>query len=270
MTAVTKEGRIAVSPRHQVALASEYWGLLETPPKRDFVVRTIMRREANDLLLMTAELVIAGEETRMAHPLANTYPLHFRKSYFPGQMHGDPQDEFENQMLASQVSAVPPPIGATATVFRSCMLPGLPYSRISPFNVEPDEMNIPLAAKLPIAAAAGLWRLVEQGLEQLLALQNAGLAHGDPELHNFIACPSPLELCLIDFGGSVRRDAVSADGWAARCRRDLIPLLKEAVFVQCALGRQVGALAELSWERMPDLFKAPETFRSIIARQAEM
>jgi hypothetical protein len=270
VAAVTTDGRIAVSPRHEVALASEYWGLIDKPPKRDFVVRTIMRREANDLLLMTAELVIAGEETRALHPLANTYPLHFRKTYFPGQMRGDPQDEFDQQTLASQIIAVAPPIGCTSNVFRSCMLPGQPYPRISPFGVEPDEMNVPLARKLPLASAAGLWRLAEQALDQLLALQAGGLSHGDAELHNFIVCPSPLELCLIDFGSAVRESALSREAWETRCALDLGPLLREAVFIQCALGRQLGTLAEMSWQRMDKLFKSPEGFRTLIARQAEV
>ena len=35
-------------------------------------------------------IVIAGQETRSEFPLAATYPLHFRKTYFPGRLHGDP------------------------------------------------------------------------------------------------------------------------------------------------------------------------------------
>ena len=51
---------IKVSPRHEVLLAHEYLLLVEQPPKRDFVVRTIMRRQANDVVLMLAELVVAS------------------------------------------------------------------------------------------------------------------------------------------------------------------------------------------------------------------
>ena len=211
---------IRVSPRHEVLLANEYILLVEKPPKRDFVVRTIMRRQTNDLVLMLAELVIASEETRAAHPLALAYPLHFRKTYFPGQLNGDPEQEFASHTLASQIIPIPPPIGCTSTVFRSCLLPGQPYARISPFGVEPPEANIGLAEKLPLAAAAGLWLLAEQAFAQLVRLQEGGLAHGDPELHNCIVCPAPLELLLIDFGSAVRRDAVSAEAWEARCALD--------------------------------------------------
>jgi len=80
MDRVDEDRRISVSPRHHVLLAQEYVALVERPPKRDFVVRTLMRRQVNDLLLMTAELVIAGEETRRLHPLAVEYPLHFKKT----------------------------------------------------------------------------------------------------------------------------------------------------------------------------------------------
>src|ERR1700733_13991095 len=101
---------IAVSPRHTVLLAMELYPLVDRPPRLDFVVRTQARREANGLPLMAAEFVIAGEETRRMHPASETYPLHFRKTYFPGRLHSDPQVEFEHQLLASQVCSTPPPI----------------------------------------------------------------------------------------------------------------------------------------------------------------
>jgi hypothetical protein len=230
-----------------------------------------MQRRANELLLMTAELVIAGEDTRRLHPLAVAYPLHFKKTYFPGQLHDDPQVEFDRHALASQiVAALPPPIGFTATVFRSCLLPGKAYARLSPFGVEPFERNVPIAEELPLATAAGLWLLAEQALAQLLALQRGGLAHGDAELHNCIVCPAPLELLFIDFGSAVERASVDAAAWEARCALDLRPILREAVLLQCALGRQVGSLAELSWDRMDDLVSSPDRFRRQIERQAEV
>lgn len=256
-----EDRRIAVSPRHEVLLVREYAALIDRPPARDFVVRTVMRREVNGLVLMTAELVIAGEETQKAHPLATTYPLHFRKTYFPGQLHGDPKDEFDSQALACELGAAVPPIGFGAKVFRSCLVPGQPYARLSPFGVEPAGMNIPLAEKLAIASAVGLWRLMEQALCHHRALHDGGLAHGDAELHNCIVSPAPLELVLIDFGSAVRRQALGPDAWTARRNLDLAPLLREAVFLQCSLGRQVGPLAELSWDRAEELFGAESADR---------
>jgi hypothetical protein len=267
---VDEDRRISVSPRHQVLLAEEYVALIKTAPKKDFVVRTLARRQVNDLLLMTAELVIAGEEARACHPLAITYPLHFKKTYFPGQLYEDPRIEFDNYALASRITSLPPPIGYTSNVFRSCLLPGTLYARLTPFGVEPPEMNVPLAEKLPLASAAGLWLLAEQAFAQLLALQHGGLAHGDPELHNCIVCPAPLEVFFVDFGSSVQRTSVDAAAWEARCARDLEPILREVVFLQCALGRQMGPLAELSWSRMDGLLPSADRFRRVIERQAEV
>ena len=261
---------IAVSPRHSVRLAQEYRALIERPPRRDYVVRTIAKREANGNPLMLAETVIAGQETREQHALAATYPLHFRKTYFPGRLHGDPKDEYERQLEASAVVGLPPPIGYAADVFRSCLLPGKPYNRLSPFGTEPEDSNLRPARELHLAAAAGLWRLAEEALRQLLALQAAGLAHGDPETHNLIVCPSPLELLLIDFESAMRRDAVELRIWEKRCAADLVPLLREAVFLQCSLGPQTGELAELSFARMNGLFRSPERFRREIDRQADI
>jgi hypothetical protein len=261
---------IAVSPRHTVLLAKELSSLIDRPKRQDFVVRTWARREANGMPLMAAELVIAGEETRKAHPAADTYPLHFRKTYFPGRMHGDPQVEYDLHMSASALCNTPPPIGCTDNVFRSCLIPGQSYTRHSPFGGEPPENNIAKAQKLPVATAAGLWRLAEEATDQLLKLQEGGLAHGDTELHNIVVCPAPLEAVLVDFEAAVRRDGLDPAAWDKRCRRDLEQLLREAVFLQCALGRQPSRLGVLSWERLGELFRSPDRFQRAIELQAEV
>lgn len=261
---------IAVSPRHTVLLAVELFPLVEKPPKQDFVVRTRARREANGLPLMTAELVIAGEEARRAHPAAAVYPLHFRKTYFPGRLHGDPEVEFERQRRAAELCSTPPPIGYTESVFRSCLVPGRSYSRLTPFGGEPPENNIAKAQTLALATAAGLWRMAEEALEQLQRLHEGGLAHGDPELHNIIVCSSPLEPILIDFEAASQREAMEAAAWEARCDLDLHPLLREAVYLQCAIGRQPSRLGALSWDRMSRLFKSPDRFRRAIDERAEV
>src|SRR5687767_10001851 len=98
-------GLIKVSARHAVRLAHEYSHLIERAPARDYVVRTIARREAGGLPLMSADLVIAGKEAREQFPLAATYPLHFRKTYFPGRLHGDPQVEYQRHLRAAQLIA---------------------------------------------------------------------------------------------------------------------------------------------------------------------
>lgn len=259
---------IAVSPRHTVRLATELFLLVERPPRQDFVVRTIARREANGLPLMNAELVIASAETRRAHPAAQTYPLHFRKTYFPGRMYEDPGIEFEHHLMASRLCSLPPPIGHEARVFRSCLIPGQPYSRLTPFGGDPPQSNIAHAQKLALATAAGLWRLAEETLAQLSALHAGGLAHGDAELHNVIVCPAPLEPLLIDFEAAVRRADVDDAKWQQRCQLDLQPLLREAVYLQCALGRQPTRLGELSWQALPRMFPSADTFRRAIEIQS--
>jgi len=261
---------VAVSPRHTVLLATELFLLIEKPAWHDFVVRTVAKREANGLPLMTAELVIAGIQTRREFPAAETYPLHFRKTYFRGRLHGDPAEEFEHQLRASELVAIPPPIGHGPNTFRACLIPGQAYARLSPFGSDPPESNIPKAQKLSLAPAAGLWRLAEETFAQLSALHQGGLAHGDAELHNCIVCPSPLEPLLIDFESACEQSAMTADAWAERRRLDLEPLLREAIYLQCALGRQPSPLGELAWSQMERMFGAAERFRRAIETQAEV
>jgi hypothetical protein len=250
-----------VSPKHSVRLASEYLPFLETPPSRDFVVRTITQREHEGTPLMSADIVIAGRETRETLPLARTYPLHFRKTYFPGRLHGDPQHEVDMQQRASDLVGIAPPIGCGPTTFRSCFVPGTPYSRLSPFGVEPDEANLPRAHALKLEAAVGLWSLLERAFAQLSKLHEGGLAHGDAELHNLIVCPSPLDTALIDFEVAIDRSKVSDEVWHKTTHKDLVPLLREAVFLQSRLGPQPGALGELSLARIKECFKDGDRFK---------
>jgi len=255
---------VAVSPRHSVRLARELLVLFDRAPQQDYVVRTIARREANGMPLMSAEIVIAGRETREQYPLAAQYPLHFRKTFSAARLHGDPKKEFESQTLAGTIIRVPAPIGASELVFRSCLVPGRPYSRVSPFGVEPEESNLRVARGLSLAEGAGLWHLLSSAFDTLTTLHGGGIAHGDAELHNFVVCPAPLELVVIDYESVARKQDLDGEAWEARCAADLEPLLREAVFVQCALGRQEGALADTSVERLARLLRRPDQFRRAI------
>jgi hypothetical protein len=259
---------VPVSPRHAVLLAPEYSQLIGHAPEHDFVMRTIAHREASGLPLMSAEMVIAGKDTRKQFPLAEQYPMHFRKTYFPGRLRGDPSVEFANQQRASEILQAPPPIGWTKDSFRSCFVPGKPYSRLTPFGAEPVENNVLLAEELNLAAAVGLWWLCGQTFAQLERLHAAGMVHGDMELHNITVAPAPAEVVLIDFELAKERKDLSDAEWKKLVAADFSELLKEAVYLQCALGRQPGPLAEMAMERMADLFSSPARFERSIRRQA--
>jgi hypothetical protein len=261
------ERLIAVSPRHSVRLAQELVELLERPHAGDYVVSTIARHEANGLPIMSAEIVIAGRDTKERHPLAVTYPLHFRKTYSLTRLRGDTAKEFANQTLASKILDIPPPIGFAPQVFRGCLAPGRPYQRLSPFGVEPEEENLRVAEKIHLASAAGLWGFAESAFEQLRTLHDAGVAHGDAELHNIVVCPSPLEVVLVDFEAAVKKDDVDEPAWLKLRAGDLAPLLREAVFLQCVLGRQQGPLAEASWQEVGRLFRSGDRFRRAMEAQ---
>jgi len=258
---------IQVSPRHHIALADDYLPMIEKAPREDFVVRNLARRKAGEMTLMMGDLVIAGAGTRDQYALARAYPLHFRKTYYPGKLHGDPRTEFELHERASTLIDVPPPIGSTPNSFRSCFLPGTPLHRLSALGVEPEESNIALALELPLAAAAGLWRLAEEVFGLLTRMQAAGLTHGDAHLHNFIVCPSPLEVLPVDFEIGVAREAVSSEVWEQRCQADRQHVLALAIYLQCALGRQRGPLARESMAGIGRLVRSAETFQSVIAER---
>jgi hypothetical protein len=219
---------------------------------------------------MVGDLVIAGQRTRERHPLAAVYPLHFRKTYFPGRLRGDTEVEFERHTRASEVLGIPPPIGRAGGTFRTCLLPGRPFDQVTPFGSEPEQSNIRHAHDLSLASAAGLWFLAEGVLRVLSALHGAGMTHGDAQLHNFIVCYAPIEVVPIDFDMSIARDDVSDERWRSECDRDLKPLLKIAVFLQCALGALPGELGEASRAAMDTLFDQTEQFQRAIADRAAL
>lgn len=265
-----EDRRVPVSPRHSVRLAPELGVLIDRPQAHDYVLRTIARREANGLPLMAAEIVIAGRETRERHPLADRYPLHFRKTYFAGRLHGDPADEYRNQAAAAELIPVAAPIGHTSSEFRACLVPGRPYSRVSPLGADPPESNLSVAKGLELAQAAGLWRLCEEALGFLDRLHDAGFAHGDAELHNLIVSPSPLTVVLIDFEASLRRDSLEADAWERRVALDRAPLLREACLLSAALGRQEGRLAVLAAGALPTLFRDGSRVAAAIDERSDL
>ena len=255
---------VRVSPRHHVMLQQDYLPMIDRAPREDFVVRTLARRMAGPSPLMTGDLVIAGASTRQAFPLAQRYPLHFRKVYYPGRLHGDTQKEFAYQTLASQLVPVPPPIGHTPRTFRSCLLPGTPLHQVCDLGTEPPHSNIQRAQSRSLPTLAGQWRLLQDAYAVLQTLQSSGLTHGDAHPHNFIVCPSPLEVLPVDFEQALQRDEAEPGPWSERCQRDRDHLLLFAIFLMCALGRQGGALATDALAALDRLLPAPGMFRRAI------
>lgn len=264
------DGVISISERHAVKLAPEYWTLIQRPPVTDFVVRTLARSVIAGAPLMMAELVIASRENREKFPLAATYPLHFRKTYYPGRLHGSPAVEFARHSRAAELIGVPPPIGYSPQMFRCCFLHGKSYARLSPFGAEPEESNLNIAREIDLAAAAGLWSFMEQAFAQVQRLHAGRMAHGDLELHNIIVCSAPMETVLIDFEAAEERLDEDDVAWSARCKADLANILREAIYLQCALGRQETLLAQMAWDQLDSLCKAPNRFRREIGHRSDI
>jgi len=245
---------VALTPHHHADLIPELAYLVSEPPAHDLVIRTLARKLSNGMPLIQGDLVLAGQETLQAYPLAKTYPVHFRKTYYPTAFHPPATIEFERHQKISGLIDVPPPIGATRNSFRSCFIPGVPLSRISPFGVEPVEQNLVVAQRADPGLLIGLWFLLEQVAAQISTLHRHGMAHGDLFLHNVIVSRSPIVTCLIDFEQSLERsgDTPPAD-WATREFRDQEELFRHALWVQAGLGPQPGELGETSRARAAEL-----------------
>lgn len=245
---------VALSPRHHAQLIPEFEYLINSPPDRDMVIRTVSRKLSNNMPLIQGHLVIAGKDTLDAYPLARDYPVHFRKTYYPTAFHPPATQEFAKHEKISKLIDIPPPIGATNNCFRSCFIPGIPLSRISPFGVEPLEQNFGVAERTEPGLLIGLWLLLEQVDAQLATLHEHGIAHGDLFLHNVIVSRSPVAVCLIDFEQAIERNPdTSAEAWADIVFRDLEEVRSHALWVQTGLGAQPGRLGDQSRLNAPRL-----------------
>jgi hypothetical protein len=254
--------RVSLSPLHSIELAEGLSHLLAKPPERDFPLYSIGRKTGPDGRdLVHSELVIAGKRTRKTYPLAERYPVHYLKSYHPWSFHGDPGIEFENNRAAAQILGVPEPIGFDSNSFRATFMPGKPLSKLSPFtNIEPPHRCLGIAQETDPAALIGLWRLVEEVFELVVKLHSQRFCHGDLELHNVVVCTGPIQTFLVDFESSERAFAGPEAIWEQRRSRDLFELLRLAIYLQCGLGSQRGALARKSLEDLPKLFDHASTF----------
>ncbi len=240
---------VALSPHHRAQLIPEFAYLIQSPPDHDVIIRTLSRKLSNELPLIQGDLVVAGKDTLTAFPAAQMYPVHFRKTYYPTAFHPPATLEFAKHEKIAGLIDVPPPIGATRNSFRSCFIPGVPLSRLSPFGLEPLEQNLAIAAKAEPGAMIGLWHLLEQVAAQVRTLHHHGIAHGDLFLHNVIVSRSPISICLIDFEQAIEREtALSDEDWAEREVLDLEEVFRHALWVQASLGAQPGSLGERSRE----------------------
>ena len=260
---------IELSQYHQIELAPAWEALRDNPPDRDQVIRTVSRKMLNDQPLIQGDLVFAGMDTKAKFPLAEKYPVHFRKTYYPGAFHQPPQREYDHHLQIADILDVPPPIGATKNSFRSCMIPGTPLNRISPFGMDPLERNISVAEDCDTSSLIGMWGLFETVHDQISKLHAAGLAHGDLFLHNIIISSSPIGVFLIDFELAVEKKEISEEEWRKACSADFEELHRAAIYVQCGLGKQSGPLAETSLAHLKQLFgDIAERFKKSVDRHS--
>lgn len=249
---------VPLSPFHRIEINESLRYLLKEPRDKDFSLRSIARKEGPDgRELVQMQLVVAGRETRAAHPMAERYPIHFVKSYHPWSFHGDPKVEYENHLAAAKILGSPEPIGYDANTIRSAFLPGKPLSRLSPFtDVEPQERCLSIAQQTDSAALIGLWKLAEEAYAQLQRLHEQNFFHRDLELHNLIVCTAPVRVFIIDFESAERDFRGSCEEREELRFKDLAELLRLAIYLQSGLGGQEGPLAEASREALPRLFRA--------------
>ncbi len=255
---------VELSTFHRIALAEEYEHLVKHPQRTDYSLHTVYVKEVNGQPLKQADLVIAGVETREKIPQAEKYPVHFRKTYYPQSFFTDPAIEFEATQRAAEILHAPAPVGYSKTKFRSSFIPGRTYKKLSPFGASPYDRNINLARQCPEGQLIGLWHILEEIYRQLKRLHEHRFLHGDMQLQNIIVCPSPIRAFLVDFEVSVLDFDGPDEEWEEKCLADEEEILREAIYIQTALGQQQGELSERSVEMLSKLFPRPARFEETL------
>lgn len=67
---------------------------------------------------------------------------------------------------------------------------------------------------------------------------------------------------------AILRDDVDPATFEKRCAEDFLPLLTEAVCLECGLGEQDAALGQMARTRIKELFQKPERFLEATERRA--
>lgn len=251
--------KINVTPQHQIELTEEYAEIVRHPRREDYAIHTILRKnDPTGEPLIETQLTIAGQKTRKQFPATNEYPVHFVKRYSLTSYHSDPEIEYRNGLEIQKFLDISRPLGADAKTFRNCFLPGIGLNKLSPFGVEPLYRNIDIAEEQEPKELQRLWSYLEKAFQQITILHEHGWVHEDMELHNIIVMPKTKSVYLIDLESALPRDQV--EDWEAACLQDKINILREAIYIQCALGKKQTALGKASRSLLEQIFPDPEEF----------
>lgn len=255
--------KIKVSPHHSIEVSPQYEDLIKEPRNEDYLLHVILnKKDAYGETLIQTELTIAGKKTLKQFPATQEYPVHFVKRYSLSSYHNDPEIEYENGLEIQKYIDISTPLGADAKTFRNCFIPGVGLDKKSPFGVEPLYRNIDIAEEAEPKDLRALWKHLESAFQHTTTLHQNNWIHGDLELHNIIVSDKPVNTYLIDLESALPRDKV--DHWENACLADLEHIMRDAIYIQCALGKKDTSLGKTSRQSLEQLFKDPEEFADLL------
>jgi len=219
--------------------------LLETPPEEDTTLQVIYKTP-----FVLGEIVLAGKQTRRAHPLCAYHPIHFKKTYLQKLSRWETSPAHEAR-ISKQVwnhfqeedraSSVPLPLASTPSTFRSELMDAKTLGALSPINNSDDPNDLArqiVEAKAHHGAIRPLWDGLQSLLEETKALHSGGFLHHDLHRENLMLqnTPEGLRGCLIDFETTEEDDRFQTLSWKDACREDMRYLLEEASLILLCAG----------------------------------
>ena len=220
--------------------------LLENPPEEDTPLHIIYQTP-----YVLGEVVLAGKKTRQNHPLAQFYPIHFKKTYLKKMSRWETSptheaqqshkvwkhfEEEANMPKANQQPHVPLPIGGDAMTYRSQLLEAKSLGALSPINSNGSPQEILkqiLKAKKDYGSVKKLWTGLESLNDQINTLHSGGFLHNDLHKENLMINEmgeTPIG-CLIDFETTEEDERFNTLEWQTATKDDKRYFLKESCLI---------------------------------------
>lgn len=222
--------------------------IIKHPPKEDVVLHKIY-----ETAFVIGEIVIAGKETRKAHPLTEFFPIHFRKTYKgTSRWETNPaQETLISQYVWEYFSEVttpdsdnppaqcPRPLGCDHKTYRSQLIEAKSLGSLSPIQIRGDDSPKTIACQILQArehygGVSWLWNGLEALNKAVDLFHQGGFLHKDLHRENMMLSQrnGKWRAALIDFETTIEEAISDTLEWKEACLADKSLFLEEACLIR--------------------------------------
>lgn len=263
-----KSIQLPQSPKALDGLQAAYGEFVATPPREDITLLSVYENldASGSRPLVLGELVLAGRKTRLTVPETQRYPIHFKKTYFPGAS-GNPKDELKLTKQAADLLGgfSPKAIGADNFSIRTSIVPGVAWAAISPLckghNFVSGSRKESLGQGLHLLregkrtpALLSYWKTLE-AINTAIDRLHKKCVHGDLHRNNILMVPQKggFEPVIIDFETLQDLRGLDKEEASELKADDKQELWMECAALQLVIGKQPTKLGKEAWVKREEL-----------------